>query len=88
MLIATKQILNRGSTLLLNIGNTQIENVETQKLLEIYIHVDNTFLGLDIMDTSSLVKIIRAQTAGTTLARCYCTAIKCQDLATWGTQDA
>jgi len=36
MLIATKQILKRGSTLLLNIGNTQIENVEAQKLLGIY----------------------------------------------------
>ena len=40
MLIATKQKLKRGSTLLLNIGNTQIENVEAQKLLGIYI--DNT----------------------------------------------
>ena len=38
MLIATKQKLKRGSTLLLNIGNTQIENVEAQKLLGIYIH--------------------------------------------------
>jgi len=40
MLIATKQKLKRGSTLLLNIGNTQIENLEAQKLLGIYI--DNT----------------------------------------------
>jgi len=40
MPIATKQKLKRGSTLLLNIGNTQIENVEAQKLLGIYI--DNT----------------------------------------------
>jgi len=37
MLIATKQKLKRGSTLLLNIGNIQIENVEAQKLLGIYI---------------------------------------------------
>jgi len=34
MLIATQQNLNRWSTLLLNIGNTQIENVEAQKLWE------------------------------------------------------
>ena len=40
MLIATKENLNRRSTFLLNIGNTQIENVEAQKLLGIYL--DNT----------------------------------------------
>jgi len=40
MLTATKQKLNRGSTLHWKIGNTHIENVEAQKLLGIYI--DNT----------------------------------------------
>ena len=33
MLIATKQKLKRESTLLLNIGNTQIENVEAQNYI-------------------------------------------------------
>ena len=37
MLIATKYKLKENKTLLLSIGNTQIENVEKQKLLGIYI---------------------------------------------------
>jgi len=40
MLIATKHKLKKKKSLFLSIGNTQIENVEVQKLLSIYI--DNT----------------------------------------------
>jgi len=43
MLIVTKQKLHRGSIRLLNISNTQIENLEAQKLLGIYI--DNNLSG-------------------------------------------
>jgi len=40
MLIATKHKLKKNKTIFLSIGNTQLENVEVQKLLGIYI--DNT----------------------------------------------